>query len=141
MIISKRKPKIETEAIDWAAVYDDQIHHHLAAGLDAEQADLRAFATCEMLWLLQNPLHGDYLAMGNRGICCFCGRKGADMPLQILGTGVFAHSGPGRPGNFPLEAKRSPNCWDATVWQLSAMARAGLAAEGLRVGWDASRLE
>jgi hypothetical protein len=134
MIVSKRKSRIESEVIDWVSVYDQQIQACLADGLDEKLADLKAFATCSMLWLQQHPMHGDYLKMGNQGSCCFCGERGADMPISILGVGVFAHSGPGRQGKYEMAAKREVSCWDATVWQLSAMARAGLAAEGLQVG-------
>lgn len=131
MIIERRSPSIETEPVNWAAAYDQELKNNLDGGMADCAAEAKAFATCSMLWLQQNPMHSDYVAMGNKGVCCFCGSKGADVPLSILGTGVFAHSGQGRPSRYEMKAKREPGCWDAVVWQLARMARAGLEFEGL----------
>lgn len=137
-LISKRKPKVETERIDWVGMYDQHFQNNLATGLDERQAERKAFGACSMLWLQHNPMHPDHLPMGNKGICCFCGEKGADMPLSILGAGVMAHSGPGRAGKFelvPVEkiTNWEPNCWDAMVLHLHGIAALGLWVEGLKV--------
>lgn len=133
MIVSKRKPRVEAET-DYVALYDRHFQNEIDSGSSTAAADLKAFGLTSIQWTQDHPMHADYLPMGNKGQCCFCGGKGADMPVTILGTGVSAHSGPGRQGKYEIEAKREASCWDAVVWQLSAMARAGLAAEGLQVG-------
>jgi len=138
-LISKRKPRLETQRLDWVAMYDAAFQTFLAEGLSEKQAESKAFATCSMHWIEQNPWSPEHLPMGNSGVCCFCHGKGADMPLSILGTGVMAHSGPGRQGKFelvPVEKTSNwePNCWDAMVLHLFQNSEIGLGFEGLRLG-------
>jgi hypothetical protein len=135
-IVSKRNPQIEPDSVDWVSTYDALVQNLLAGGLDAAQADRRAYAECCKQWIRQHPMVS--LPMGNKGICCFCREKGADKPLSILGAGVMAHSGPGRAGKFELvpvaqTTNWEPNCWDAMVLHLYGTATIGLWCEGLKV--------
>lgn len=123
MIVERRKPGIETEPVDWVAIYDQELKNNLDHGMEDRDAEAAAFATCSMLWLQQNPIHSDYLVMSNRGVCSYCCEGGADKPLPVLGIGVSVHK---------------KTCLPATSRLLSVLACAGLAADGLVVLPDAA---